>query len=378
MRPKATRQLRLYFLGRKTVSRLRRRRLTRLSLHFGTRAATKAVTFRRHLQGSRRSPSFVSSVSCASHREPPLPHPRGLLRRRLRVSPEALPRGLEGAGAKTRACTPDLRLARPPAWRRDDTRSRPGRRFVSRSTRRGGLPGLTQPGPSDSEAPPPAAWSRSDRGFAHSLGRQRNNVLFGFGVSKATAGRSSLGLLLTGRGLKGRRFVRRAASCERVSEAFDAGARGWRIESASLLEWLAASAPGAALRGGRRRRPGLSARPPGVPSRTPRATSRSPASTCLRAPRSSTSTATGGRTSSSPAGRQPPLPQPRGRDATRTSRRRPASPGQEGEGVGALAFDYDNDGWTDLYVTYLDRPNLLYRNRGDGTFEEVGRRRASR
>jgi hypothetical protein len=48
--------------------------------------------------------------------------------------------------------------------------------------------------------------------------------------------------------------------------------------------------------------------------------------------------------------------------------------GQEGEGIGALAFDYDNDGWPDLYVTYLDRPNLLYRNRRDGTFEEVGKK----
>jgi hypothetical protein len=46
--------------------------------------------------------------------------------------------------------------------------------------------------------------------------------------------------------------------------------------------------------------------------------------------------------------------------------------GQEGEAVGALSFDYDNDGRPDLYVTYLDRPNLLYHNRGDGTFEEVG------
>ncbi len=46
--------------------------------------------------------------------------------------------------------------------------------------------------------------------------------------------------------------------------------------------------------------------------------------------------------------------------------------GQPGEALGALAFDYDNDGRPDLYVTYLDRPNLLYRNRGDGTFEEVG------
>jgi hypothetical protein len=46
--------------------------------------------------------------------------------------------------------------------------------------------------------------------------------------------------------------------------------------------------------------------------------------------------------------------------------------GQKGEGIGALAFDYDNDGDQDLYVTYLFQPNLLYRNRGDGTFEEVG------
>ncbi len=45
--------------------------------------------------------------------------------------------------------------------------------------------------------------------------------------------------------------------------------------------------------------------------------------------------------------------------------------GQEGEAVGALSFDYDNDGLPDLYVTYLFAPNRLYRNRGDGTFEEV-------
>ncbi len=42
-----------------------------------------------------------------------------------------------------------------------------------------------------------------------------------------------------------------------------------------------------------------------------------------------------------------------------------------GEAIGALAFDYDNDGRTDLYVTYLFRPNRLYHNKGDGTFEEV-------
>lgn len=46
--------------------------------------------------------------------------------------------------------------------------------------------------------------------------------------------------------------------------------------------------------------------------------------------------------------------------------------GQKGEGIGALAFDSDEDGDQDLYVTYLLAPNLLYRNRGNGTFEEVG------
>ncbi|HEY7114480.1 MAG TPA: CRTAC1 family protein [Thermoanaerobaculia bacterium] len=48
--------------------------------------------------------------------------------------------------------------------------------------------------------------------------------------------------------------------------------------------------------------------------------------------------------------------------------------GQPGEAVGALAFDSDNDARPDLYVTYLDRPNRLYRNRGDGTFEEIGKK----
>ena len=34
------------------------------------------------------------------------------------------------------------------------------------------------------------------------------------------------------------------------------------------------------------------------------------------------------------------------------------------------AGDYDNDGWLDLFVTYYGR-NVLYHNRGDGTFEDV-------
>lgn len=40
---------------------------------------------------------------------------------------------------------------------------------------------------------------------------------------------------------------------------------------------------------------------------------------------------------------------------------------------GVAAGDYDGDGHVDLYVTRGDiGPNLLFRNRGDGTFEEVG------
>lgn len=37
---------------------------------------------------------------------------------------------------------------------------------------------------------------------------------------------------------------------------------------------------------------------------------------------------------------------------------------------GAAAADYDNDGWTDLFVTRMGQPDILYRNRGDGTFED--------
>jgi hypothetical protein len=41
-------------------------------------------------------------------------------------------------------------------------------------------------------------------------------------------------------------------------------------------------------------------------------------------------------------------------------------------GLGATWGDYDNDGWPDLYVANDTGPNFLYRNKHDGTFEEVG------
>ena len=45
----------------------------------------------------------------------------------------------------------------------------------------------------------------------------------------------------------------------------------------------------------------------------------------------------------------------------------------EGYSMGAAAADFDNDGWTDLYVTGVNR-NLLYRNQGGGSFADVTER----
>ena len=39
--------------------------------------------------------------------------------------------------------------------------------------------------------------------------------------------------------------------------------------------------------------------------------------------------------------------------------------------LGVAMFDYDNDGWPDLIVANDTQPNKLYRNRRDGTFEDV-------
>jgi hypothetical protein len=41
-----------------------------------------------------------------------------------------------------------------------------------------------------------------------------------------------------------------------------------------------------------------------------------------------------------------------------------------GFGMGACSADYDNDGWTDLYITAVG-PDKLYRNTGKGTFTDV-------
>ncbi|HKQ96947.1 MAG TPA: CRTAC1 family protein, partial [Candidatus Polarisedimenticolia bacterium] len=44
-----------------------------------------------------------------------------------------------------------------------------------------------------------------------------------------------------------------------------------------------------------------------------------------------------------------------------------------GKSLGVAALDFDDDGFIDLAVANDTQPNFLYRNRGDGTFEEVGK-----
>jgi enediyne biosynthesis protein E4 len=44
--------------------------------------------------------------------------------------------------------------------------------------------------------------------------------------------------------------------------------------------------------------------------------------------------------------------------------------GSSGYGLGCAVGDFDNDGWPDLYVANFGA-NVLYRNRGDGTFQDV-------
>ena len=42
-----------------------------------------------------------------------------------------------------------------------------------------------------------------------------------------------------------------------------------------------------------------------------------------------------------------------------------------GKGLGVVVWDADDDGWLDIYIANDTVPNKLYRNQGDGTFEDV-------
>src|ERR1700730_9241509 len=58
------------------------------------------------------------------------------------------------------------------------------------------------------------------------------------------------------------------------------------------------------------------------------------------------------------------------RDGTFTDVTERAGLQGEGYSMGVAAADFDNDGWTDLYVTGVNR-NILYHNNGNGTFTDV-------
>ena len=57
-------------------------------------------------------------------------------------------------------------------------------------------------------------------------------------------------------------------------------------------------------------------------------------------------------------------------DGTFTDVTEKAGLAHTGWGQGVCVGDYDNDGWEDLYVTYYGK-NILYRNNGNGTFTDV-------
>jgi hypothetical protein len=60
------------------------------------------------------------------------------------------------------------------------------------------------------------------------------------------------------------------------------------------------------------------------------------------------------------------------RDGTFTDVTARAGVGRTGWGTGVCIGDFDNDGWDDLFCTYWGH-NILYHNNGDGTFSDVTR-----
>jgi hypothetical protein len=61
------------------------------------------------------------------------------------------------------------------------------------------------------------------------------------------------------------------------------------------------------------------------------------------------------------------------RDGTFTDVTVKAGVAHSGWGQGVCVGDYDNDGWDDLFVTYFGK-NVLYHNNGDGTFTDVSQK----
>jgi hypothetical protein len=59
-------------------------------------------------------------------------------------------------------------------------------------------------------------------------------------------------------------------------------------------------------------------------------------------------------------------------DGTFTDATKEAGVDKAGNGLGVVFGDYNDDGWIDIYVANDATPNFLFRNKGKGVFEEVG------
>ena len=59
------------------------------------------------------------------------------------------------------------------------------------------------------------------------------------------------------------------------------------------------------------------------------------------------------------------------RDGTFTDVGKAAGLTAKAKGLGVVTADFNNDGWVDIFIANDAIRNLLYRNRGDGTFEDV-------
>ena len=70
---------------------------------------------------------------------------------------------------------------------------------------------------------------------------------------------------------------------------------------------------------------------------------------------------------------QPPTLYHNNGDGTFTDVSKTSGLGQNGgNGLGVVTFDYDNDGWQDIFIANDHMPNFLFHNNRDGTFREIG------
>jgi enediyne biosynthesis protein E4 len=70
---------------------------------------------------------------------------------------------------------------------------------------------------------------------------------------------------------------------------------------------------------------------------------------------------------------QPPTLYHNNGDGTFTDVSKPSGLGLKGgNGLGVVTFDYDDDGWQDIFIANDHMPNFLFHNNRDGTFHEVG------